>query len=136
MIDKKKKDWKVLSAPFTKKEMEIIEKYMVKNNLNESQLVKLSIAILVGIQPTVKKLIDIPKGQEFADYMEKKIEEWLQSLMENDQKFKQLVLEYAKDVQSQGKKIDWTDFLGNLKPFIEHNPIGRPKSKPEKKYIK
>ena len=124
--------WHTLSAQFNDEELNVIEQYMINNKLkNRSELVKFAVATMVGIAPIMSKVMETPKLKEFNDYIVKRIEKFFKEEMLKDPEVMRLGNEMAEALKSRGQEIDWTDFMSNIKPFVEHNPIGRPSEEKE-----
>jgi len=129
------KNWHTFSAQFNDEELDVIEQYIVDKKIkNRSELVKFAIATTVGIIPIMGEIMETPKLKAFNDYIMKGIEKFFNDELSKDPEFITLAKEMAEELKSRGQQIDWTDFMSNIKPFVEHNPVGRPsKDKKEPK---
>jgi len=123
--------WKSLAGKFTSEELEIITEFQKKLELNENQLVRTSVAMMIFFIGSLLKLVESNVDKEISKEY-KKIRKEISKYPELKEKVFPFLDKMTKSFDQAIKQIV-KENEPEIKKFTKKRKVGRPKSKKKKR---
>ena len=123
--------WKSLAGKFTSEELEVIKKFQKKLELNENQLVRTSVEMMIFFIGSLLKLVESNVDKEISKEY-KKIRKEISKYPELKEKIFPFLEKMAQSYNQTIAQII-KENEPEIKKFTKKRKVGRPKSKKKKR---